>query len=106
MIKRIFTDDYDFEIIAEGENNYYCFEIIAYDKTNKTKSYITNMNFILSEIIAPLVRLQDYETSVMVNKLKVEKLFNVSIECFNNLKWIKLLTEKLADDKLAGEWSN
>ena len=105
MQKKISTELYDFRILLECEQDNYSFELLAYDKVNKTKSNITNLNFIISELIEPIVLFEDYESTIEVNKYKGNKLYNKTIEYLNDKKWIDSLLNKLADDQLAGVWS-
>ena len=105
MQKRISFKEYNFRIILEGEKDDYSFEIIAYDKVNNTKSSITNLNFIISELIEPITSNEDYESFIDVNKKKGKEMFNRTIEHFNDEKWFSHLIDKIEEDKLAGVWS-
>ena len=80
------------------------FEIIANCITDKTKSSITNLNFIVSESLEPIIWIDDYETTIMVSKKIGKEIYDKSIELFNNLEWLNQLEIELEQDRSAGEW--
>ena len=80
------------------------FEIIAKCIADKTKSSITNLNFIISELLEPTIKIDDYETTITVNKKIGKEIYNESIVLFNDIEWLNLLEIALEDDKDAGEW--
>lgn len=105
MISKAFTEKHSFSIELKESNNKTYFEIIATDLIKNTKSSITNLNFIISELIEPIVQLKDYETLIVVNKNGGIKIFEEAIKLFKDTEWINLLELKLQEDKEIGGWS-
>ena len=99
------TNLYLFSILLQEIKSNYAFEIVAICKKDKTKSSITNLNFIISELLEPFVTLEDYETTIQTDKNTGNQIYHEAIKLFNDNEWIKLLTIKLDDDRRAGEWS-
>jgi hypothetical protein len=99
------TPQYDFSIILKGIKNDYAFEITAICKRDKTKSGITNLNFIISELLESFVTFQDYETTIYIDRDAGSKIYHKAIKLFNDSRWLELLIVALDDDKDAGEWS-
>jgi hypothetical protein len=106
MIKIIKTNQYVFKILLEECKNNYYFEIIAFCKTDKTRSTITNLNLIISELIEPIIAFESYETTIQIDENVGNQLYNEAIKLFNDKDWIEWLNTKLEDDKLAGAWSS
>ncbi len=104
MKKIIETKFYSFSINLIRNENIYHFEIIANCIFDNTKSSITNLNFIISEIIEPIIKFEDYESTIIVNKYDGIKIYNETIKLFNDTEWINYLEIKLQEDKEAGEW--
>lgn len=80
------------------------FEIVAKCIADKTKSSITNMNFILSYLVVPFFELQQYETTIEVDNETCKIIYANSIALFNDIEWLNLLEIAIEDDKNAGEW--
>ncbi len=97
---------YSFSINLERINNMCLFEIIAINNSNNTKSSITNLNFIISELLGPIISFEDYESSIQINTNIGNKIYNKSVELFNDSNWLLCLFNALEDDIEAGAWSN
>jgi hypothetical protein len=98
------TQPYNFVIELAEENNYYTFEIIAKCNVKKIKSRITNVNFIISQLISPFIKFEDYESTIDVNKRTGRKIYRDAITLFNDDRWMNKLYLELQDDREAGEW--
>ncbi len=105
MKKIIKTDLYNFFILLEKFEDDCYFEIRAVCKRDKTKSSITNFNFIISELIASYIALESYETTILVDSITGNKIYDEAIQLFNDTDWMKWLYSALEDDRNAGEWS-
>lgn len=102
---KIFGMRYDFEINLHECSKEYSFEILSHYKTTNQKSVITNLNFIISELIYPLMKTTDIDSTIFLNKQKGIKLFKKSFISFHDINWIKLLEEKLDEDRQFGGWN-
>lgn len=105
MISKVFTEKHTFSIVLEVSNNKTYFEIIATDLTKNTKSSITNLNFIISELIEPIYKIEDYESIFMINNEIGKNLFFSSVNSFSNKEWVKYLEVMIENDKQEGEWN-
>ena len=106
MKAKIFGDRYNFLIKFVKYGKKYSFEILCvYKKTNQ-KSMITNLNFIISELIFPVIKNSDIDTTILLNKMKGIVLFQKSISIFKDKSWIKLLEKKLDEDRNIGGWNS
>lgn len=99
------TKPYNFSINLREIKNKCSFEIIAIDNNNKTKSTITNLNFIISELIQPIISFKDYESTIQINKNIGNEIYNTSIKLFNDAEWLHYLFNALEDDINAGKWT-
>ena len=104
MRKIIKTKSHTFSVTLRKNRTDFNFEIMANCVEDKTKSSITNLNFILSELIQPLIQIEDYESWIITNKQIGKQLYKDAIELFNDIEWLNYLEWKLEDDKKAGEW--
>lgn len=105
MKKIIITEKHMFNIELKECSDKSCFEIVATDLSNNTKSTITNLNFIISEIIEPILNLDDYDSTLFINHGIGKELFLSSTNSFSDKGWVKLLELKLQEDKEEGKWS-
>jgi len=93
--------------IEYGKNNENCsFEIISCYLQENKKSFITNLNFIISEIIYPIYKASDIETTLIVSKILGDKLYRKAISCFRDEYWIRLLEKYLDEDRKIGGWNS
>lgn len=99
------TKLYDFSIYLHEIENNSTFEIIAFCNSDKTKSSITNLNFIISELLQPITTIEDYESTIEIDKNIGNDIYNEAVMLFNDTDWLNYLFIKLEDDKNAGEWS-
>ncbi len=89
--------------LTEEKNN--CtFEIIAKCNIKKIKSKITNLNFMISQLIEPFIEFEDYESTINVNKNTGHKIYEEAIILFNDNRWMDKLYLELQDDRDVGEW--
>jgi hypothetical protein len=105
MKKSIKTQLYNFTITLIASKSYSYFEINAFCNLEKAKSCITNLNFIISELIEPIVVFEDYETTVDVDKNIGIVIYNKALELFSDADWLNCLFVHLEDDRDAGQWS-
>lgn len=105
MKEKITGNDYSYIVKLNNEGKGSCFEILCQHKKSKRKSNICNLNFILSNIISPVIDYSKVEDSwITTSKKKVEKLFTIAMECFENKHWIEKLEDALDEDRICGEW--
>jgi hypothetical protein len=98
------TDRHTHSIILDANDSLCAFEIIARDKLNNTKSTITNINWILSELITPIIQLENYETTIYASKEVFSNLYSNAVDSFRDKEWITYLEKELEKDKKNGEW--
>ena len=96
---------YNFSLNLHKNKDNFSFEIVAFCNTDKTKSSITNLNFIISELIEPIIAFEDYETTLITDRDFGNKVYSEAVKLFNNSKWLNYLFDALEDDRIAGEWS-
>ena len=104
MKKTVKAKSYLFSIHLREDRAMGHFEIIANCLADKTKSSITNLNFIIAELIEPIIKFDDYETVIIVDENIGKEIYDKSIELFNDLEWLNQLEIELEEDKSAGEW--
>ena len=105
MKTKIKTNLYLFSIYLREIKGKFDFEIRAICMSDGTKSRITNLNFIISELLEPTVTLEGYETTIQLDKNTGNKIYFEAIQLFNDYEWIQQLFIELEDDRNAGEWS-
>ncbi|MEK6616739.1 MAG: hypothetical protein AABZ32_11640 [Bacteroidota bacterium] len=107
MQEKITSKNYSYIIKLTNEGKRSCFEILCQDKVLKRKSSITNLNFILSNIISLEIDDSKVEDSwITTSKKKAEKLFVIAMECFENKYWIEKLEHELDEDISLGGWNS
>ena len=99
MKKIITTKSHFFSVILKENKTDSCFEIVANCIADKIKSSITNLNFIVSELVQPLIQIEDYESWIIINKQIGKQLYKDEIELFNDIEWLNYLELNLKDDK-------
>ena len=98
---------YNYIVALNKEGKDFCFQIFSLHKESQRKSSITNLNWILSEIISSIIDIEKVEDSwVYLNKEKCEKLFDVALANFNNKAWINYLEAELDEDRVNGGWNS
>lgn len=92
-----------YEFIVYFEDNY--FEISAIRKRDGRKSAITNLNIIISEIIEPILKDNNFEDSFLIveNSKIGRKLFEHSIEILSDKNWTNRYLEKYLDEDFQEE---
>ncbi|HPI37121.1 MAG TPA: hypothetical protein PK397_04175 [Ignavibacteriaceae bacterium] len=106
MDRKISGNRYEFTVLLERSNKNFCFEVLSKYKPTGQKSTITNVNFIISELVFPIIETTDVETSVFLNRRRGMKLFRETISSFKNDSWVQLLEEKLDEDRGYGGWNS
>lgn len=106
MKANIFGDRYNFLIEFEKYGKKYSFEILCVHNQTNQKSVITNLNFIISELVFPVLKNSDTDTTILLNEMKGVALFRKSISIFKDKLWIKLLENKLDEDRNIGGWNS
>jgi len=95
---------YNFQVQAEKLNSYFLFEIKTQHIESKRKSTITNLNFLISELIHPVVDVIVEESFLLLTKRQSEKLFKRALICFRKKTWVIALEASLDDDREQGGW--
>lgn len=103
---KISGNRYEFTILLERSNNFYYFEVLSKHKATEQKSTITNVNFLISELVFPIIGTTDVETTVFLNRQRGMKLFKETVSSFKNDSWVQLLEEKLDEDMGCGGWNS
>lgn len=106
MKKEILGNRYRFliELVNNKKENF--FQILCLYKEENLKSTITNLNFIISELIFPVLKTSDIDSIISINKIEGEKLFIKSISTFKNQSWITELEKSLDEDREIGGWNS
>ncbi|MCF8239773.1 MAG: hypothetical protein K9J16_00195 [Melioribacteraceae bacterium] len=103
---KILGGRYKFLIKLELYDKDFSFEILSLYTAKNQRSAITNLNFIIAELIFPVIETTDIDTTIFLNKTSGIKLFQESILAFKNKYWINLLEEKLDEDRNYGGWNS
>lgn len=106
MKEIIFGNRYDFTIELEKNNGNYSFEISSIYKKENKKSIITNVNFVISELISRVLHTADVETTILVSKNKGMRLFRKSLDAFKDELWVHYLESELDEDRNIGGWNS
>ena len=106
MRKRVEGNRYNFIIELEKYGRRNSFHILSLFKENGQKSTITNVNYIISELIFPVLKSSDIDSIVFLNKKQGEKLFMETVSAFNDKLWIKELENHLDEDRGIGGWNS
>lgn len=99
-------DRYKFLVILENYNGKYAFEILSIYKNTNQKSTITNLNFIISDIISSILEIPDIDTTIILSKTKGIRLFQKAISAFGDKFWIQYLEKELDIDRDIGGWNS
>lgn len=84
------------------------FEIMAIHKHSERKSFITNLNFIISEL-GRLLSEEDekFETTwTILNHDRAEHLWNESSKMFDDTEFVHYLEKMCDDDRFIGGWNS
>jgi hypothetical protein len=95
---------YNFQIQVEELESEYLFEINSKHIATNGKSTITNLNFLISELIQPVLNIGLEDTVLLLNEAQTKKLLKKTISSFKNKSWLKMLEENLNEDRNAGGW--
>ncbi|HSW53453.1 MAG TPA: hypothetical protein VLH59_00065, partial [Ignavibacteriaceae bacterium] len=95
MKTKILGYRYKFIVELEKKDNNYSFEILSSYNSTQQNSTITNVNFIISELIYDITQTTDIDTTLYINKIDGVKLFRKSVSFFNDKSWIKSLEKAL-----------
>ena len=106
MKKKISGNRYSFLVEFVNRGKEYIFQILCLYKRENVKSTITNLNFIISELIYPILKISDIDSIVFLNRVEGEKLFIKSITSFKNKSWITALEKSLDEDRILGGWNS
>jgi len=107
MREKILGNRYDFILKLEKAEDEYCFEILSLYKKGERKSAITNVNFIISELVEPILNIELEDSFLFPrSKKKAEKLFSRSLSLFRDKLWVEDLEEHLDDDRSCGGWNS
>jgi hypothetical protein len=98
-------NDYNFQIQVEKFESEYLFEINSQHIATNGRSAITNSNFLISELIQPILNINVDETVLSLDKKQSERLFKKTISLFKNKSWLKALEENLDEDRNIGGWN-
>lgn len=108
MKEKIVGQRYDFLIELEKYGRSNCFHILSRYKKGKRKSTITNLNFIISELINPTLKIdeENIDTELILNHQQAEKLFFETVSTFKNKSWLDNLEVHLDEDRKLGGWNS
>lgn len=106
MKAKILGYRYKFIVELEKNDNNYSFEILSSYNSTEQNSTITNVNFIISELIYDITQTNDIDTTIYLNKIDGVKLFRKSISSFKDKSWIKSLEKALDEDRNIGGWNS
>jgi hypothetical protein len=106
LTKEYFTGNrYNFQVQIRKLKSDFLFEINSQHIESKQKSTITNLNFLVSELIQPILEVNIDETTILLDKNQGKRLFKKTISVFKNKSWILLLEENLDEDRNIGGWN-
>lgn len=106
MKTKIIGKRYEFIVELEQDDKLISFEILSKHKVTDQKSTITNVNFIISELVFPIFETTEIDSTIFLNKQKGTKLFKEAMSSFKDTNWIELLEEKLDEDRCYGGWNS
>ena len=105
MKEQIEGNSYNYIIELEEGENEYCFEIRSLYKGDNSKSVFTNVNFIIGELVEPIINIVPEESTInMTDKKKATLLYYTAIKIFKDRTWINGLEDYLDEDRSCGEW--
>ena len=105
MKEKFLGNQYDFIIELEKYGRTNCFHILSLYKKENIKSTITNLNFIISELVCPLLNTSEIESDIFLSQKLGKKLFSESVNAFSNKSWLKELENNLDKDRILGGWN-
>ncbi len=106
MRKKIVSNRYSFLIeLANGEKENF-FQILCLCKKENSKSAITNLNFIISELLSPTINNTDIDSILRINIIEGAKLFERAVTSFKNKSWVTALEKSLDEDRTLGGWNS
>ena len=105
MRKKIEGNRYDFIIEGSNDGREYIFQIFSFYKKKQRMSEITNLNFIISELIEPVLNTIDIDNMLSVKQLEGKKLFSKADSLLQNKSWVNYLEKCLDEDRSIGGWN-
>ena len=107
MKKKIFGSRYNYFVELTKSRNYF-FEIFAVYKITQQVSVITNLNYLLSELQDETMdKERFFETTwILFDKTEVNKVWTRTIKLFSCDGFIKMLENKLDEDRIQGGWNS
>ena len=106
MKKKFSGNRYKYSIEFVNNENEYYFQILCLYKKWNLKSTITNLNFIISELISPILGISDITNILSLKKIEAKKLISLSKLSFNNRAWVVALENSLDEDRALGGWNS
>ena len=107
MTKAFSGHNYSFKVdnfpLSKGQN---IFSIISTHQPTKKKSFITNVNVILSELGIHQDRPEFWESEWMLNKKEASNLATLAGRLFSGNKFVPYLENYLDLDRKQSEWEN
>jgi len=99
---------YDITVEADATDGY--FEISAAHRKSGRESAVTNVNAVISEILAPVLEIEDedIETSIFVaDSIKHKRLVEWTEQCLKDMHWVANHLEKSFDEDMQlGGWKS
>lgn len=109
MKEKIVGRRYDFIVELEKNGISNCFRILSMYKKEKRKSAITNLNFVISELIYPVLKidgeLDNIDVELLLSYKQGKKLFLDTVNAFRDETWLDKLESYLDEDRSLGGWN-
>jgi hypothetical protein len=107
--QRFSGDQYDIILNADATDDIEgAFELVGYHNATRKSSCITNLNIIISEIIADILPDEEIESTTLIvnDKQKFEALVENAITTLSDRDWfITHLEPALDEDREEGGWN-
>jgi len=105
MRKTIKGEEYRFTINHFKDGNVCYFDIETINLQNKTHSFITNLNCILSEFNVDIDNSKKMESQWEIKEKERTIFFKKSVDFISNERFRKYLEKQLNLDQELGEWN-
>lgn len=106
MNAKILGYRYKFIIELEKNDKNFSFQKLSSYNRTQQKSIITNLNFIISELISPIIGTIDVDTTIFLDEREGVELFQESTSTFKDKPWNKILEKALDEDRNIGGWNS
>jgi len=106
MKEKIVGANYSYLIELTKREKKNLFQILSVHHKTRKKSVITNLNFIISELILPIINHPEIDNVISLSRTKGMKLFTESISAFKNKSWLNPLEKLLDEDRVIGGWNS